>query len=142
MILALTAVCGAIAAQPASAGTAAGLTGTYRATVTARSLRATGVPAQEASFDAGTWTLTLAPGHWTMRQQHGVLGNALAEGDLKVAGSRALFTLTRIDGVPHHEFAGPLHWRASPSSLRFTRAGVAQIYELYVLVARPWTRTG
>ncbi len=75
-----------------------------------------------------------------MRQQHGVLGNAQAQGDLVLQGPRALFTLTRIDGIPHHEFAGAVRWRLNGPALRFTRSGVAQIYEVDVLVARPWTR--
>jgi hypothetical protein len=73
---------------------------------------------------------------------HGVLGNAVAEGDLVVKGNRASFTLRRIDGVPHHEFAGVVTWKRAGGKLRFTRAGVAWIYELFVLVAQPWTRAG
>jgi hypothetical protein len=132
----------AVATLVAALHSSGGLSGTYRATVTAAALRATGVPAQEASFDAGTWTLVLGNGRWTMRQTHGVLGNAFAEGDLQVKGSRALFTLRRIDGVPHHEFAGTVTWRRTGSKLRFARAGVAWIYEMFVLVAQPWARTG
>jgi len=122
--------------------TAAGLNGTYRATVTAAPLRATGVPAQEASFDAGAWTLVLGNGRWRMRQAHGVVGNAVAVGDLQVKGNRALFTLRKIDGLPHHEFAGAVTWQGAGSKLRFKRAGVAWIYEMFVLVAQPWTRAG
>jgi hypothetical protein len=135
-LLVLAAACAA-----PGAGAAGGVTGTYRATVTAAALRAAGVRSQEASFDAGTWTLTLRGGRWTMRQQHGTLGNADAVGTFAVDGPRALFTLTRIDGAPHHEFAGSVQWRAAGSTLRFARSGVANIYELYVLVAQPWTRT-
>jgi hypothetical protein len=131
----------ALATLIAALHSSAGPTGTYKATVTAAALRATGVPAQEASFDAGTWTLVLGNGRWTMRQAHGVLGNAVAEGDLQLKGGRALFTLRKIDGVPHHEFAGVVTWRRTGSKLRFARAGVAWIYEMFVLVAQPWTRT-
>jgi len=136
----VAATLAALAVSQASASSGP-LRGTYRALVTARSLRAVGVPAQEATFDAGTWTLTLGPGRWTMRQAGGPYGNAFAEGALKLSAGRALLTLERIDGVPHHEFAGAVRWRASGRSLRFARSGVANIYELYVLVAQPWRRT-
>ena len=132
----------AVATLIAALHTSAGLNGTYRATVTAAALHATGVPTQEASFDAGTWTLVLGDGRWTMRQTHGPLGNAVAQGDLQVNGNRALFTLRKIDGVPHHEFAGAVTWQRAGSKLRFRRAGVAWIYEMFVLVAQPWTRAG
>jgi len=137
-IVALAALCAAALLPRAAPDSRAPPGRRYRA----RGLRAVGVPPQEAGFDAGTWTITLGRGRWTMQQAHGVLGNARAQGDLMVAGSRALFTLTRIDGVPHHEFAGTVVWRLAGPSLRFTRSGVANIYELYVLVAQPWTRAG
>src|SRR5204863_283504 len=70
--IALAAVGGAAAGAP--------LDGTYRVTVSAADLIRAGSDANDAKWGVGTWTLTLAGRRWTLRQEHGLYGNAIDRG--------------------------------------------------------------
>jgi hypothetical protein len=137
---ALTAALVASGLPAGSAASAPGWNGTYRATVTAADLRAVGTPVDIARVDAGTWTLVLADGRWTLRQAGGPYGNAVDKGDVVVSGPVADFTLTSSDGHPHHVYDGRLRWRPTAAGLRFSLVGREREDVGGVLAARPWAR--
>jgi hypothetical protein len=129
----------AVLAAAASLAGSSGLDGTYRSAVTAADLRAVGTPADIALVDAGTWTLVVRNGHWTLRQAGGPDGNAIDRGDVAVSGPVAKFTLTSSDGHPHHVYDGALRWRRAGTGLRFTIVGHEREDVAGVLAAGPWS---
>jgi len=137
---AFAAVLAASGILGAAAASAPGWDGTYRATVTAADLRAVGTPVDIARVDAGTWTLVLTDGRWTLRQAAGPYGNAVDKGDAVVSGAVADFTLTSSDGRPHHVYDGRLRWRRTAAGLRFSIVGREREDVGGVLAARPWVR--
>jgi hypothetical protein len=135
--LAAFAVAGVLSGSAASA---TGFDGSYRAAVSAADLRAVGTPVDIAREDAGTWTLTLGHGRWSLRQAGGPDGNAVDRGDVTVAGAIAKFTLRTSDGHPHHVYDGALRWRCTGTGLRFAIVGHEREDVAGVLAARPWKR--
>jgi hypothetical protein len=115
--------------------------GGYRVTLARADLLRAGDSAREAGWGAGTWTLTLAPGRWTLRQAQGANGNTVDRGTLAVTGGRAAFTLRSADGYAHNEDVGTLTWRSGARTLRFAPAVRARNRDLLaVLSARSWRR--
>ena len=128
----LAAVGGAAAAGP--------LDGTYRVTVSAADLIRAGSDANDSKWGVGTWTLTLAGRAWTLRQEHGLYGNAIDRGTIDAKGG---FTTALVDGYGHHEFLGVLRGRRTSTGIAFTRVASARNTDLAaVLSARPWRRLG
>jgi hypothetical protein len=120
------------------AGAAAPLDGTYRVTVSAADLMRAGSDANDSKWGVGTWTLTLAGRRWTLRQEHGLYGNAIDRGVMDAKGG---FTTTLVDGYGHHEFLGVLRGRMTSAGLVFMRVSAARNTDLAaVLSARPWRR--
>ena len=116
------------------------LDGTYRVTVAAADLLRAGSDANDASWGVGTWTLTLSGSSWTLRQTHGLYGNAHDQG---VVDARGAFTTSLVDGYAHHEFLGVLGARATSRGLVFTRISPARNTDIAaILSARPWRRVG
>jgi hypothetical protein len=133
---AFVAAVGLAAAGGAAAG--APLDGTYRVTVSAADLIRAGSDANDSKWGVGTWTLTLAGRKWTLRQKHGLYGNALDRGVVDAEGG---FTTALVDGYGHHEFLGVLRGRLTAAGLVFTRVAAARNTDLAaVLSARPWVR--
>jgi hypothetical protein len=128
--VALATVGGAAAAGP--------LDGTYRVSVTAADLIRAGSDSNDSKWGVGSWTLTLAGQKWTLRQEHGLYGNAIDRGVMDAKGG---FTTALVDGYGHHEFLGVLRGRLTPAGLVFTRISAARNTDLAaVLSARPWKR--
>ena len=128
----LAAVGGAAAAGP--------LDGTYRVTVSAADLIRAGSDANDSKWGVGTWTLTLKGRAWTLRQEHGLYGNAIDRGTIDAKGG---FTTALVDGYGHHEFLGVLRGRRTSTGIAFTRVASARNTDLAaVLSARPWRRLG
>ena len=94
--------------------------------------------ANDAKWGVGTWTLTLAGRRWTLRQEHGLYGNAIDRGTIDAKGG---FTTALVDGYGHHEFLGVLRGRRTSTGVAFTRVASARNTDLAaVLSARPWRR--
>src|SRR5947207_5364606 len=105
-----------------TAGAAGSLDGTYRVTVSAADLIRAGSDANDSKWGVGTWTLTLDGSKWTLRQAHGLYGNAIDRGVFDAKGG---FTTALVDGYGHHEFLGVLRARRTAIGLVFTRVSAA-----------------
>jgi hypothetical protein len=137
MITALLAAGLVVAGAALSSDSASPPNGTYRTTFTAEQLRGPGIGPKQRNQNAGTWTLKLANGKWSLALKAAVPGNSgVLAGSYSGSGQTVTFLHQKPAGVAG--VAVKVAWSFDGTALHFRWISGVKVPAPVIKVV--WTR--